>query len=285
MTTIPTIAEARQLVFTVKQLGGAAPAALTNLIDLTESVKNVPVSQDPVGALVDAAVRGKASTAAELTKLVAEAARAEAESDYWRRLQSGIARDASKRFAAELQAGCADAIIDSLRPGFDDVAQQIADATAVVDYQWSTERLVDDGDLEQLSAYRLLPGLVARADRIVALVSIFGPRGSLAILPEPGHMVQLRGLRDEALFVTADFDPWRASEIIRTRMADWRTSPWLRLPLVLNSVAVAAERLREFAFGEWQAIEDSRGVRGRMTDGGHVVDAKRPNPFAPTQAA
>jgi hypothetical protein len=280
--TVPTIPEARRLVSDVKQLGGTAPPALTQLLDLVESVKSTPAVPDPVGGLVDAAAAGKAGTAAELTKLVERAAKAELEAEYFKRLQAGIARDVSKRFAAELRGGAADQIIDSLRPAFDDVAGQIAAATSIIDISWSPEQLVAEGDPEQLTAYRLLPDLVARADRIVALVSSFGPRGSLAILDEPGHLVQLRGLRDEALWVT-DIDPWRASEIIRARMADWRTSFLLRLPLRLNSVAEAAERLREFAEAEWQAVEDGRGESGRLTDNGYVPDPKRPNPFARTE--
>jgi hypothetical protein len=280
MTTIPTVAEAQRFTFTLKSLGGTPPAVLTQLLDLIETVKNAPAASDPVSGLVDAAVNGRAGTAAELAKLVEKAAKAESEAEYWRRLQTQIERDAMRRFAVELGGGAADLCVDSLRPAFTDFAEQIAAATAVVDYTWSTERLVADGDLEQLSAYRVLPDLVAKLDRIVALVSSLGPNGTFAVLDEPDHSVQLRGLRAEALWATADLDPWRASEIIRARVSDWKSSPWLRLPLTLNSVAVAAERLRSFAEAEWAAIENSRGVRGTMTANGHVVDPPRINPFA-----
>jgi hypothetical protein len=110
------------------------------------------------------------------------------------------------------------------------------------------------------------------------------PGGTFAVLEEPGHMVQLRGLRVEALWIT-DLDPGRASEIIRASVADWNTSFLLRLNLKLNSAAEAAERLREFAEAEWQAIENSRGERGSLTADGYKADAKRPNPFARPEAA
>ena len=90
-------------------------------------------------------------------------------------------------------------------------------------------------------------------------------------------------MRGEALWATANLDVWRASEIIRARMADWKTSPWLRLPLKLNSVAEAAERLRVFAEAEWDAANAHRAGSGRLTANGFVPEV-RVNPFAKSEA-
>jgi hypothetical protein len=62
MSNIPTPAAARRFLFDVKALGGTPPPVLTNLVDLIESVNNTPAVPDPVGALVSAAVAGKAGT-------------------------------------------------------------------------------------------------------------------------------------------------------------------------------------------------------------------------------
>src|SRR5258708_6757495 len=107
MSTI-SLPAAQRLLFELKSLGGTPPAVLTQLLDLVETVKTVPSVPDPAAGIVDAAVAGKASTAAELQKLVAAAAKAETEAAYFKRLQADIARDAAKRFAAELRSGAGD---------------------------------------------------------------------------------------------------------------------------------------------------------------------------------
>jgi hypothetical protein len=277
MSTISPSA-AQRLIFELKQLGGTAPAPLNQLLDLIESVKTAPTPADPAAALVDAAIASKPQ---DLAKLVSTAARAENEAEYWRRLQVSVARTAMARFAQELRNGGADHFLDSLRPELDEVAEQIAAAKEVVDISWTPDQLVAEGTPEQLAAWQQLPALVARVDRIAALVVGFGRHGDFAVLEQPQHLVhnELIGLRDEALFLT-DSDPWRASDLVNARRAAWQTSPWLRMSLRLNTVDEARERLRaqcEYAF---DAMESRRGESGRLTDNGFVRDPKRANPFA-----
>ena len=242
-------------------------------------MKTAPAAPSPAAALIDSALAGKASTAADLAKLVAAAAKAESEAEYWRRLQGAIARDAMKRFLVELRDGI-EAILSSLRPALQETAAHIAAAAAVVDIAWTAERSVAHGTPEQLAAWQQLPPPVSRVDRIAEFVGQFGRRGSLPLLDGPGDPgVELRGLKDEALFLT-DGHPWRASDAIRARRADWRTSPWLWFSPMLNSLADARERLRVLAEAEFDAFEASRAERGRRTENGYVPDPKRRNPFS-----
>jgi hypothetical protein len=269
---------ARRLRADTIDLTGTFPVTLDNLLALIDDVKAVPAPSDPAAGLVDAAIAGKSQ---DLKKLVADAARAESEASYWQRLRGSVEKVATRRFQRELRDGAADAIIASLRPRFDETAQRIRELRDVVDISWTPEQLVAEGTPEQLSAYKALPPLVAQIDRIVALVAGFGRHGSYPVLDEPGGLVsnEVAGLRDEALFATSA-DVWQASQVIRARLADWRSSPWLRIPLQLNSVDDARERLRAASEAAWDAIEASRGQRGRMTTDGWVQDPKRPNPFS-----
>ena len=72
---------------------------------------------------------------------------------------------------------------------------------------------------------------------------------------------------------------------VESQDPSWRSSPWLRMSLRLNTVAEARERLRAPCESAFDAMQLSRGVRGRVTDDGWKVDPKRVNPFAPTDAA
>jgi hypothetical protein len=126
-----------------------------------------------------------------------------------------------------------------------------------------------------------MPGLIAKVDQIAALVANFGVHGNFAQLDQPtsGLHNYIRGLRDESLLLTS-FDPWRASEVISARRADWRTSPWVRLPLQLNSLPEARERYRAVCEAAWAAAESQRAGRGTLSADGGFVPERRINPFA-----
>ena len=81
MPEIITIHEGRRLRDDVVALGGVIPEPLTRLLDLVESVNSAPAASNPAAALIDAAVAGRASKPAEISKLVAYAARAEVEAN------------------------------------------------------------------------------------------------------------------------------------------------------------------------------------------------------------
>jgi len=282
MSTI-SLQAAQRLVFETRSLGGTVPDVFTNILGLIETVKTAPPVPDPAAGLIDAAANGRAGTAAELQKLVAASAKAEAEAACWRRLQADVARDAAKRFGQELRNGGADHFLDSFRPGVVDLAKQLDDAKSVVDVNLTPEQLVASATPEQLAAYRLLPELLAKVDQIARLVAGFGPGGDFAAIDEPGSNVQLRGVRNEALFMTA-LDWGRASEVVIARMADWRTSPWLRLPLKLATVAEAKEKVRAVAEAEWEYAQGNYAAGGRLTADGFVPEV-RINPFAVREAS
>jgi hypothetical protein len=281
--SIPHISEARRLADDTVAVGGVFPAVLTTLINLVDSVKALPPAPDPTALLIDDALAGKS---VDLSKLITTAAKAETEAEYAKRLHTMVERDAIRRFQVELSNSGGQLILDSITPAFDETAAAIAAATAVVDISWTPDQLVSTGTPEQLAAWQKLPALVARVDKFAALAAGFGRHGTFALIETPGHLVhnEIVGLRDEALLLT-DSDPWRASDLVHARRADWRTSPWVRMPLRLNTIDEAKERLRVLCEAAFDAIELSRGVQGRMTDDGWRQDPRRPNPFALPEAA
>ena len=281
--SIPHISEARRLADDTVAVGGVFPAVLTTLINLVDSVRALPPPPDPTARLIDDALAGKS---VDLSKLITAAARAETEAGYAKRLHTMVERDAMRRFQVELSNSGGQLILDSITPAFNETAAAIAAATAVVDISWTPDQLVSTGTPEQLAAWQKLPALVARVDQFAALAAGFGRHGTFSLIEQPGHLVhnEIVGLRDEALFLT-DSDPWRASDLIRARRADFRSSPWLRMSLRLNTVEEARERLRVLCESAFDAIEMARGVQGRMADNGWVQDPKRVNPFAIAEAA
>jgi hypothetical protein len=108
----------------------------------------------------------------------------------------------------------------------------------------------------------------------------FGPLGDFALIEQPrdGTQNYLIAMRDEALFMTT-FDPWRASEVITARMAAWKSSPWVRIPLRLNGIEEARKRYRAICESAWETAESHRAGSGTLTrDGGFVPD-KRSHPY------
>jgi hypothetical protein len=252
---------------------------VTALYALFDQAKSAPAPADPTRQIIDAAASGEVEADA-LRAMITESAQAQAGAEYFTRLQSNIALAAVRRVPAELCNGGADELIDSLRPNFDEAAAVIADALQEVDISWSPERLASEGTPKQLKAWRALPAALGVIEEIAQIVAQFGPRGTFKVMDAPGG-VDLFTLRDEALFTTT-FDWVRASDVIKSRrtVLDWRTSPWLRLPLRLNTLDQAREQLRAYAEGAWDALESSRGERGRLTENGFVRDPRRRNPFA-----
>jgi hypothetical protein len=156
----------------------------------------------------------------------------------------------------------------------------------VVDISWSLDRLVAEGGPDELAAWQQLPALIAKLDRFAALVASFGPGGDFALCdpPDGGVHNHMLGLRSEALWLT-DGDVWQASDAFIARIADWRTSPFLRMNPTLNSVAEAKERYRAVCEDAFNAMHASRGETGRLTANGYVPDAKPKNPYTLSEAA
>jgi len=269
----------RHFIAEVTAVGGTVPEELTNPLKLVDQVRSTPEAPNPAAELVDAAVRGEVDTPEALAKLVSDAAKAELEAGYWKRLAASIAEQAMRRFGIELRDHGADSVLSSLNPQLEKLGQQIAELREVVDpVDWSPQRIIAEGSPEQLASWQKFPFVVAQADRILGIVAAFGPNGQLPIIEEPGVGAPLRGLRYEAMFLV-DVDPWAASDRIRARVADWRTSPALTLPLRLGSLADARERLRVLAEADWAANNPTAG-RGRLDPDVGFIQERRKNPYS-----
>lgn len=279
-----TLADARRLLDDVEALGVTPPAALTNLLAGIDLLAATPTPDTPGSAIVDAAANGELTEKA-LAELVADAAQAAAQADYRAQLARNAAPMLLKRFVAELADGAADEIIAGLQDDLQSAVGVIDQALKEVDLSLSSDAFISTATPEQLGAYQCLPGAVAAIDRIASVVVRFGirPTAQFPLLGELPTLLGANYLTDEALFLTS-VEPTQASGLIHARRADWRTSPWLRLrPLKINTLAEAAERLRNWCADAWAADYATHGQRGRLTEDGFKPEV-RVNPYSLQEA-
>jgi len=246
--------EAMQFVATVEAANGVVPPALTNLLQARQIVFATPPVTNPGAAILDAAVKGEL-TEDWARELISSAATTAAVTSYTAELAAGFEQAVMGRFHAELRNGAGDEILASLRPKFDEAAQTIRDARAIVDINTPAAQLIDTASAEEIDAWRSLRPAIDVIDRIASVAAVFGPGGSFELMGDPGMGI-LMGVRNEALFVVAPSCSLRdASVLIYDRRTDvFTSSPWLRLPVRLATVDEARERLNEWVQAQRQAM-------------------------------
>jgi hypothetical protein len=272
------------LVAAVESLKVAPPTRLTNLVRAYEVITTSVQITDPAAAIVDAAVAGELTTA-KLDKMCASAVAYKAAVEYRSTLAQRADRPCTKRFAALLAEGDADAILDGLRPAFDDAATRLAAVREMVDPSSSAEALATTATPEQLQAWRTLPDILTLLERISRVATTFGVLGRFPLVDDPRREIgSIRshgyGLRDEAILcVEGDLD--QVSQVFAQPhpVGDVRTSPWLRLRPKLFTIGEAGERLRAWSESVFDAEQDARGKRYSTVNGELVEDPRDPNPF------
>lgn len=268
---------ARQLVQSVRDVGGTVPESLTRILAASELLSVQPAATDPVKAILNAAAAGELDES-RLADLVADAAAASAVRDYRSQVAGRVEAGLLDRFYKALCAGAADEILDSLRPLFGEAAGKLTEATDLVDVSVDPAQLALHGDSEEIKAYRSIRPLVTVLDDISSIARRFGPRSvDFAVLDNPPN-VDDRGVLDEAVMCSADPDLIQAGAVFRSRSADIRSCPWLRTAPRLHTIAEATERLRGWAEAAFDQTVSNRG-RGRF-DNGVFVAEPIPNPYA-----
>ncbi|WP_142248319.1 hypothetical protein [Mycobacterium colombiense] len=283
------MSSAEALIAAATGLGAKAPEDLVNVINgyraLSEAAKP---ATDPNRAILDAAANGT---------LTAESARELATSGVIGKLVSEhlvtVASQANRRFVEKfhelLEAGAADAILNDLRPAFDEAAANIAATLELVDIRTPDSALVANATAEQLDAWRSLPKHVTKISSIAAVATRFGMFGNFALIDDPRDKdVMLRGgemsgLDDRAVMCTTG-DLILFSRTFLEPNPDVRSSPWLRVQPKLHTIAEARERVRAYAESAWAAIYAARPKTGRVIDGNSVVYDELRNPFALSEA-
>lgn len=282
-----SMASAEALLTAATTLGATVPQELANISAghraLVEAAK---ATSDPTNVILSAAADGTL-TAKSARELATDAVISKLTSEHLITLASQANRRFVEKFHEALQAGAADAILDQLRPAFDEAAANIAATLDLVDAATTDSALVANATSKQLDAWRTLPRHISTLTEIAALAARFGMFGGFALIDDPRDKdVMLRngemsGLDDRAT-MCCDGDLIQASRTFLQPNRDVRSSPWLRVQPKLHTISEAAERVRVTAESAWAAIYAARPKTGKVIDGTVVYDEFR-NPFTPAK--
>jgi hypothetical protein len=189
-------------------------------------------------------------------------------------------------FHQRLQGGKADQILNELRGGFDDCAVTIDEAMVTLGGSIPTDMtaFVSRASAKQVSAWKALAPAAAVLNKIAAVATVFGPRGTFPMIRNPKDRdagLELGWLADAAL-MCCDGDLRQASYAFQKPAPpnDIASSPWLQVRPALHSIAEATERLRCWVESDWAAREALRGKSGHLDENGQLVPDVRRNPHS-----
>ena len=222
----------------VTSAGGQLPESLAALLRGYDVLTSPVVNQDPANAILDAAADGTL-TAAKLAKLLPAAAAADNEQRVRAELASRAERMLVSRWYRTLEKDhAADAILDSMRPAFDEHAEAITQAKAAgINAESTLEHLVASATGPGPPGWNALGGHIRAIDRIAAVASQFGSRPT-ATFPQvreytPGHV----HLLDDRALLACNGGLLSDSALFRRPDTGHRTSPFFRTTLRLHSIA------------------------------------------------
>jgi hypothetical protein len=274
--------QAAMFLAEARSAGGAAPERLTRLVAGFDLLSSQPAQTDAVSQIVEAVDNGEL-TEKTLAAVEQKAAAAHAAVEFRGQLRQRSEHLFVQRFGGALVDGGADAILDSLRPEFDEAAAALHAAMEIVDVNASAEFLAEHATPEETAAWRSLKPNVMRLDKIAAIARQFGPKSiTFGVLDVP-FGVEFHGVDDEALLCT-EGDVLQASAAFRARRADVRTAPWLRTTPKLLTIDEAKERLRAWAEHAWNITHSDRG-KGVIDPERGFIQQKTRNPHAKVETA
>jgi hypothetical protein len=258
------IFDCRQFAQSVTSAGGTLPETLAALLRSHEVLTAPVVTEDPGNAILDAAAAG-ALDQKLLAKLLGPAALAASAGQYRAELAGRAERMLVMRWYRELKAGAADAILDSLRPAFNEHAEQIAKAKSVgINSESTLEHLVASATSESglIEAWNALDGHIRAITRIASVASQFGFQPQATFPQVKGftsghvHLIDDRALLATSGGLLAD------SALFRRPDAGHRTSPFFRTTLRLQSISEAQHRHDLWAADEFDRINADRDPGG-----------------------
>ena len=219
-------------------------------------------------------------TAERLDELITEAARQQMRASYAGDLKRRIAPLLVAAVHQALDDGAADEILDSLRPSFDEHAEQISRARAMINPESSIEHVLASGTPELITAWQQLDGHLAVINAIAAIASRFGPRnGHFPLITEYAGADNFR-LEDRAIFCTDGPGLEADSAVFKRPDQGHRTSPWFKVALRLHTVDSARDRYRAWAASEWERLH-AGPVTSWLDEHGNLHEMPRPtNPYA-----
>jgi hypothetical protein len=239
-----SMASAKALLSAVESRGVKPPKPLANLVEaqqLLASLAETP--NDPADAILAAAAAG-ALTVDSARELATAGAIDRQVTEYLSIVAAQSHHRFLLRFHECLDAGCADEILDALRPQFDAAAAKVTETLQLVDASVSDSVLVSRATSDQLAAWRRLPAHIAALSGIAGIATRFGMLGDFPLIQDPRDVdVQLRngqltGVHDAAVMCTGG-DLMQDSRVFNQPQpaGDLRSSPWVRVTPRLWSIA------------------------------------------------
>ena len=180
-----SMSSAQSLLSAVASHKVTPPKPLTNLAEAHQMLSASAVAPtDPAKAILEAAEAGtltvdsarELATAGVIDRQVTEYLSTVAAQSHHKFLM---------RFHESLDTGCADKILDGLRPKFDAAAAKVTKTLQLVDASASDSVLVSRATSEQLEAWRALPAHIAVLSGIAAIATRFGMSGDFPMIQNP----------------------------------------------------------------------------------------------------
>ena len=200
-----------------------------------------------VKAIVSGQLRGK-----ELDKAVDAADDTVRHREFRIGLQPRVEPAMVREFITALDdGGAADAVIDSLRPAFDEAAAKLAQCTELVNPDTDPETFLASATAKQIKAWQEIDEHIATLTRISSVVAHFGPHSTSFPLSEvPGNISSGAGFINNNGVMCVD--PKLVLETACSLFHSWgshRNSPWFRsaTALRLNTIAESREKIAELA--------------------------------------
>lgn len=285
MPATASLTDIRRFADNITQAGGTVPPPLANLLASAELLMTPGATEDPLRPILDQALAGRLDQK-RLDTMLADAARVQQIANYKQDLRQRGERAVVERWHQALKDGCADDILDSLRPVFDEHAQAISRTRSVINPESTLEHIVasaqpGDGMIE---AWQQLDGHLAAISKIGAVASQFGcrPTAQFPLITEyPGDNFRTD---DRALYCANDPSlETDSAPFLRTEEGH-RKSAWFAVPLRLATVAQAAERYRAWCEGQWEKGHPNPVIQHQRPDGS-VGEITLKNPFAAKELA
>ena len=277
MPATRSLTDCERLATAVQEVGGRIPKTLAGILSGAALLNaHSGAATDPARHIVEAAAAGEL-TADKLDKMLAEAAQQQQQITYRAELRRNSEHHFVGVFHRALEAGAADAILDSLRPAFERHAQAVAEARTLIP-PGSIDSFLASATPEAVTAWQQLNAHVSALEKIGRIAAAFGPRTGM--FPQIVEYTLGDGFRldDRAIMCTNGNLPVDSSGF-QSPDQGHLSSPWCQTTLKLHTIESAQARYQESAAAEWDKFH-SGPQESWIDENGQAHEKPRPtNPY------
>jgi hypothetical protein len=281
MAPTTNFTDCQRFAAAVSAAGGELPDKLRHLLSAYELLSSPAAAPQAEAPILDAALSGRLDRKT-LDKLAEPAALASLTDAYKKDLAVRSSFILLGEWHRQVKGGGADAVLDSLRPAFDEHAQAIERARTLINPESTAEQVIESGQPELVTAWQGLNGHISAIGRIALVARAFGPRlGDFPQIVEYANADNFR-LVDSAIMCADGASLETDSAPFNRPDAGHRSSPWFTVPLRLHTIESAQARYNRWAADQWDAQHS--GPRGGWIgeDGRMHEDPMPENPYRAT---